>query len=240
MIYYLTLASLYHLSRRPFPCFFWIPMTAVVGLQSVVVERRGQLYTAPTRLSGEIQIIKIRRLRINENPPIHPLLPMCGVDPHPDKIVDRVRGPDVPTALSLAETRQIASHWERDEIEPPSRSRLCYHIINVWPYILSATLVSAYSTSGKLIPPIMYSLQARQSSVPTDEEEVGQQLSSLPPSSPPRSAHSKQKKAPSITPRRFTRFFTPRPSGSSANSSRRVLFDVGSATNSRKIGRAHV
>lgn len=79
----------------------------------------------------------------------------------------------------------------------------------------------------------MYSSQARPSSIPTDEEELGQQLSSLPPSSPPRSGHFKEKKAPSITPRRFTRFFTPRSNGSSTKSSRRLLFDVGSATNAR-------
>lgn len=42
---------------------------------------------------------------------------------------------------------------------------------------------------------------------------------------------SKEKRLPSITPRKFTRFFTPRSHGSSA--SRRVLFDVTTPANNR-------
>lgn len=78
----------------------------------------------------------------------------------------------------------------------------------------------------------MYSSQAPSSYLPTDEEELGERLSSLPPSSPPRRAYIKERKEPSITPNRFKRFWTPRSNNSSANSTRRVLFDLGS-TNAR-------
>jgi len=45
---------------------------------------------------------------------------------------------------------------------------------------------------------------------------------------------SKEKRPPSITPRKFTRFFTPRSHGSSATrSSRRALFDVTTPANNR-------
>lgn len=50
----------------------------------------------------------------------------------------------------------------------------------------------------------------------------------------PERASSKEKRQPSITPRKFTRFFTPRSHGPSASgSSRRVLFDVTAPANNR-------
>lgn len=79
----------------------------------------------------------------------------------------------------------------------------------------------------------MYSSQAPPSSIPTDEEELGKRLFSLPPSSPPRRANTKERKDPSITPNRFNRFWTPRSDNSSTNSTRRILFDLGSTANPR-------
>ena len=74
----------------------------------------------------------------------------------------------------------------------------------------------------------MYSSQSPSSYIPLDENEPGERLSSLPPSSPPRRAHTKERKEPSITPNRFNRFWTPGSNNMSANSARRVLFDLGS------------
>jgi hypothetical protein len=52
---------------------------------------------------------------------------------------------------------------------------------------------------------------------------------------PPRGDTSKEKRQPSITPRKFTRFFTPRSHGPSAvGSSRRVLFDVTVPANNQR------